>query len=508
MLKTIIYREFLSNIITFRFLMGLLVCVGLVGTNTIELLRDHEQKVEVYHRNQRQRLEYFREMVALSDMGSRRFVQIRKSPQLLSLLNEGVEPQLNDAWVVSHNRVPLLDGWQSYASKNPYLNVFPKIHLSLVFQIVISLLAFLFAYDSVAGEREQGTLALTLSNSIPRSKLLLGKYLGGMLSLAVPVAISLIVAVQVILFSRSVEVAAEEWIRLGLFGAVSLLYVSTFFTLGMLFSTLTRRAATSLMTAMFFWIIFVVVWPHASKYVVTQLVPVKPSDPVSFDGARRAEVKAESHLILDRHNEFMRECVRYAERLGFTTSYGGYYVQYFSGTDTDGYLAGTRTGRYTGPPEKLDEFQEWFRHREETLIQMVDELERIQWQYFTENPRRQHHIAQNAARISPAGAYANATSVLAGTDLGAHLYFLDLGRQYRAELIQYMRDRDAFGSAIWYSVADFTKEHLDSIPTFRYRPEPLVSQLSRLVADVLILITLNAMFFFLTFAAFLRCDAR
>ena len=78
-----------------------------------------------------------------------------------------------------------------HGSDNPYLVVFPRTDLTFVFQIVISLPTFLFSYDAIAGERQNGTLALVLSNAIPRGKLLFGKYLGGILSLAIPLVFSL-----------------------------------------------------------------------------------------------------------------------------------------------------------------------------------------------------------------------------------------------------------------------------------------------------------------------------
>lgn len=509
MLKTIIGREFLSNIITLRFLMGLIVCVGLVATNIIVLLRDHEQKLETYHRNQQEFIENFRKIRAYTELSTYRRSQAVKTPKLLSLLNEGVLTQMGDTVEVSHNRAPVF-AEPEQAEKNPYLGIFPKIDLTKVFQIVMSLLALLFAYDSIAGEREGGTLALTLSNPLPRGTLLFGKYLGGMLSLVVLLTVSMLIAAQIILLSPKIEVTGEEWVRIGLFCLVSLMYVSTLFTLGMLFSSMTRRVATALMIAMFFWVVFVVVWPHASVYLVTQLAPLEPSDSVTYAGARRADVKDFPHLIIDMHSRFWQEAGKYGQRLGIETNPPGYRPSYFSGTDYgyDDYLLGTFSGSYNGPPDKKEAFEEYFKFREELLIRVVDELEEIQRDYFMRNTVRQYRLAQMVARISPSSAFASATAVLAGTDMESHLHFLNTARQYRAELIQYLRDQNAFGSEKWYGRKAFTKTDMEGIPLFRERKEPLSEKLARTTPNFLLLSAYNIIFFLLTFLAFLRYDVR
>ena len=51
---------------------------------------------------------------------------------------------------------------------------------------VFSLLALLFTFDAVAGEREAGTLRITLANSLPRDLFLWSKLIGGYIVFVVP----------------------------------------------------------------------------------------------------------------------------------------------------------------------------------------------------------------------------------------------------------------------------------------------------------------------------------
>ena len=69
---------------------------------------------------------------------------------------------------------------------NPYLHLFSQIDLVFIFQVVLSLLSLLFAYDAIAGDWETGTLRLVLSHPIGRGKVLLAKYIAGDGLLAAP----------------------------------------------------------------------------------------------------------------------------------------------------------------------------------------------------------------------------------------------------------------------------------------------------------------------------------
>jgi ABC-type transport system involved in multi-copper enzyme maturation permease subunit len=50
----------------------------------------------------------------------------------------------------------------------------------------------MFVFDAICGEKERGTLKVLLSNSVPRDLVLLGKWIGGYISLAIPFLIALL----------------------------------------------------------------------------------------------------------------------------------------------------------------------------------------------------------------------------------------------------------------------------------------------------------------------------
>ena len=64
---------------------------------------------------------------------------------------------------------------RSVYTDDPILAVFRMVDFCFIVQVVLSLLAILFTYDAVNGERERGTLALALANPVSRPNFVIGK---------------------------------------------------------------------------------------------------------------------------------------------------------------------------------------------------------------------------------------------------------------------------------------------------------------------------------------------
>ncbi|MDE0042983.1 MAG: ABC transporter permease subunit [Candidatus Poribacteria bacterium] len=501
MLRIIIWREFLANILTLRFLLGLIICTGLVCLNTWVLVRSYTHRLDDYRRAVDANTNEVRNIQTYSQISYRHSPSAEKKPPLLSILNEGLGGRLGNSVKVSHVVVPVKT--TQHGSDNPYLVVFPRTDLTLVFQIVISLLAFLFSYDAIAGERQSGTLALVLSNPIPRGKLLFGKYLGGILSLTIPLVFSLLVAMLFVFLSPYVVISVSDWGRIGIFCLVSLIYMSVFFTLGMLFSTWVGRTTTALILTMFFWVLFVLIFPRASAFAVSKLLPIKSDAHVSNEGyihllsSKRGDPSL--HRLHELWENFMRELEDFKKKRDFELSFNG-----FTGSWT--LICHQYIGSFAGPPDQLPTFHNFLQFQEELNIQYADDVGRLRKEYLIQNPIRQAKLTQQISSFSPAAVYWHATAILAGTDLDSHLRFLDEARQYRRELIRYLRDQNAFASEAWYNPEAFTKMGTYDIPLFREDPESLSAILSRMSLNVGVLILLNMVFFLLTYLLFLRSD--
>ena len=153
-------------------------------------------------------------------------------------------------------------------------------------------------------------------------------------------------------------------------------------------------------------------------------------------------------------------------------------------------------------------YHDYLKFSEELRITYADKQGQMWQEYLSQNPIRLAKLALNIARISPAASYTNATAILAETDLESHLRFLQQARQYRHELIQFLRNEKAFGSETWYNPDAEKKVLTEAIPLFREQEEPISSSIERMRLDLLILVMLNVIFFLLTYLSFMRYDVK
>ena len=116
----------------------------------------------------------------------------------------------------------------------------------------------------ICGERETGTLALMASQSIKKPMLILGKWIGGYVSLILPCSVGWLLGLLFLSMPPHIQLSTTDWSALGLIIIGTLLYLACFFALGILISTLTTRPSTAIVVLLFLWTLFVFVIPNLS----------------------------------------------------------------------------------------------------------------------------------------------------------------------------------------------------------------------------------------------------
>ena len=198
--------------------------------------------------------------------------KIYRKPEELSIISKGILEKLGDMVDVSRFYLRL----NSSSETSPETLVLPGftfIDFTFVVRVLLSLLAIFLSYNLISGEKEAGTLRLTISNSVKRSTLLLGKSCAGILSLMIPLAIGFLLTILIIQLSPQVNLRVEEHFRAWLIFGISALYLSAFFLAGLLFSTLTKRSSETLLWILFFYICIVVIVPNGSVSLTKRLLP-------------------------------------------------------------------------------------------------------------------------------------------------------------------------------------------------------------------------------------------
>ena len=147
------------------------------------------------------------------------------------------------------------------------------ISFTAALNFIIPLMAIGLGFDAVNSEFNRRTLSRVLSQPIYRDALLLGKFLGGLATLAVAlVALWLIVLGAGLLLlgvpPRGVEVAR------GLsFLVVAIAYGGVWLAIAMLFSVIFRSTATSALCALGVWLFFFILWPQLASALLISLAP-------------------------------------------------------------------------------------------------------------------------------------------------------------------------------------------------------------------------------------------
>ncbi len=160
--------------------------------------------------------------------------------------------------------VKLLASTGKPAPPNPFLL---KPTLSMLSNMVVyipligALLALLIGHLSIVDDEVDGTGRLVFSRQITRTSYALGKMVGTAIVLAAIAAASLLVSAAS-LFVVNHTIAVGDFGRLGLFYALSWLYLMVFGLIGMVTVLSSRRRSIALLAAMGAWLVLTFVIPQ------------------------------------------------------------------------------------------------------------------------------------------------------------------------------------------------------------------------------------------------------
>ena len=494
MLWTIVRREITANILSFRFLMGLLIYFSLIVTNLFVLTKGYEDRLQSYQTAVRENEDKMKRVKIYSEFGQTQRLKLDRKPKLLSIFNEGMDKRKGNTVTVAHGYVPAVA--EHHGSDNPYLNIFASIDFTVICQVVMSLLALLFAYDAISREKEAGTLRLALSGIVSRPTLLLGKYIAGMVSIFFPLVASFMAGLLVIQFSPYASFSSSDWTRILLIFLLSMLYVSLFFLIGLFLSTRTHRPSITLMFSMCVWVLLVLIVPNLTVLLVEHTSPIQSEE----------SYKTQADELW---GEFGGKAGDYLKKRAVDLPWepaepGGLGVIESRTTYGSGETVSMSRFRNEGGVPFV---QGYYGFKENLRAQYADKVWQVRRAYLDENPNRQSLLALNTSRISPTAVYYNAAAILAETDLGSFWRFMEQARQYRRAWVEYLRDEKIFASRRWFTGKD-SQEPLDlsGMPRFKERGEGIGSSLQRALLDIMILAVLNILFFMGAFISFLRYD--
>jgi ABC-type transport system involved in multi-copper enzyme maturation permease subunit len=444
MLRIIIEKEFLEKILTLRFVTALLLSIGLTTVSALVLSSDYAQELADY--NTRVQLH--------DDTSSAEAIIVDRKPLPLATMFHGIAKDSAASMRLSVDTHPEPS---ETIDDNPLSVLFPTVDLIFVIGIVMSLLAILFAYDAVSGEREAGTLALISSNPIKKPMLIFGKWIGGYLSLILPCSVGLLLGLIVVSFHPMIQFTAADWGAFGLIILGALVYLSCFFALGVLISALTSRSSTAVLALLFIWALSVFIIPNLSPSVAKVFYGI-PSYVTNERQTNLAVIELE-HQRRREHDENALEVIN--KRL--TWDAGGRKL-----------LRETETRYINAKRETLSKFASDYRRK----------------------LRKQEQIAEWIASLSPYASFTLFATRLAGTDLGSEDKFIAATEQFYDKYFE--------GTSVFSASGRQRKEKL----SFLYTEPTVGERLKSGLAPLAILLLFTALFLVGGYVIFLRGDVK
>ena len=281
MLLTLIQKEMMHHVLSVRFVALLLMCILLIPLT-----------LSINYQSYRQNLVDYQEAVKLANIEEKTVnpkmplepeIEVSKlilKPTPLSIFAKGLGDSLPSYLGMTRNGITQGPPATFSAPLSQLLG-----HLDFLFVVgtVFSLLALLFTFDAVAGEREAGTIRITLANSLPRDLLLWSKLIGGYLVFVVPFLVSFLFGLLLLVWQGFPLGESDISSRVLSLTLVSLLYIGVFFAIGTVISTYLDSAKTALIIAFTVWVFAVLITPRIGFLAAKVIAPTRTSQSVYME---------------------------------------------------------------------------------------------------------------------------------------------------------------------------------------------------------------------------------
>jgi len=378
---------------------------------------------------------------------------------------------------------------------DPLPVMFPLIDLTFIVAILLSLAALVFTYDAVSGEREDGTLKLVLANGVSRAKIILAKIAGGIAALLIPFLVSLILGMILLLLNPRVGWKGSDWGALGLILAGAVFYLALFTGLGVLISSRHHSSASSVMTALFVWVLVVLVVPNLCPYAASLAKPtpsrieigrrVSQLTDVDRDNLGRSLMKEKKAAVLKQY-PVLASVERMSEgEIQAAVRKDAAFAQAYETWRAAIEAAWKEANEIQGAKVKV----------------LNDDLDNRQ--------KAQTHLATVLSMISPLADFTYLAADLSNTGMRNSLHFEKLRNTwdhsfdvYQLKKMTQMHKENP-ARDVWNTPEDMT-----DMPRFVYREESLGARFGGTIPNFVVLIAASFALFGAAFLSFIRYDAR
>lgn len=455
MFREILAKEIREHLLDRKFQVTVILLLVLSTLTAVLRAQEFARSVRQYDASVRVHQAAVREYSSGRDL-STGGLKIDRPPNALSIFVEGVAGGFPRTYTISCTSKFVT---REEPGKDIFKLIFEPFDFATLILVVMTPLVFLFSYDAISGERERGTLRLLLANCVARDVVILAKIAGGGFSLILPFIGSLLWGVGVVI-SLGVPLTGPEWLRLGLMLAVTVLYLLSLFTLGILVSVATRQSSTSLVVLLFAWVILGFVVPQTSTLLASRLSPVPSKDHV---------FQEISQVMRQGYNRWTEKIAQYEKQHGNRPLF--------------------------------DVQAEWIIEKNQFILQGIERIERE----YQRDVERQVRVAELLSRLSPTASFSYVMASLARTDFESLRHYESQLRRYKDQFADYANEKIRQDTPIPHPLV---KIDLSEMPRFVPQEITLRRSIQQAWADIALLLIVNGLLFLLAYFSFLRGDVR
>ena len=294
MLMTMIQKEIMHHLLSVRFVALLVMCLLLVPLTLFTNYRNYRQNLVDYQ--EAVKLANIEETTVNLKMPLEPELEVSKlilKPTALSVFANGLADTLPSYLGMTRNGIT--QGAPAVVSS--LSNLLGHLDFLFIVSTVFSLLALLFTFDAVAGEREAGTLRITLANSLPRDLFLWSKLIGGYVVFIVPFLVSLLFGLLMLVWQGFPLGEPEIFPRVLSLTLISLLYIGVFFAIGTVISTYLDNSKTALIVAFTVWVFAVLITPRVGFLAAKLIAPARTSQSVYME---KTAMRDDFNAVIDK----------------------------------------------------------------------------------------------------------------------------------------------------------------------------------------------------------------
>ncbi|MDR1153994.1 MAG: ABC transporter permease subunit [Bacteroidales bacterium] len=474
--KTLVIREIQGAIIDFRFWVVLALCLSIIPLSFYVSVKNYSQRLSDYQ----QEVQSYRDRTSVHSHMAAEGVH---PPSPLSIFSQGLGNRIPYKVITSNDGNYRIE----YAKPDNKQDLLGEIDFAFIVSFVLSILAIVFTFSAISGDKESGVLRGTLSNAVLRRQVLMAKLFGNYLVFLIPFLFSILVSLLVVYFSGIIPIFSTELFpAVMVMTAISLIFLFAMFNLGLWISALARNSILSVNVLLLIWIVLGLVVPKISPIIGSVIYPVESTGVYE---SKKAILRLNIMNELEKEERDLFLKIRNQLRPGA------------EGVD----------GRWTDVLSAYDEQYAPVREKYDQLL--ASETEKLVNDYAL-RCNRQNDFARNIARLSPVYAVNCLMAELSATGYSELEHFIQQASVYQKYVEQNYYDKMKFKiyrdeGGYMTKNAGNREDRPTEIPVLEnYKSVGIGQVLQQNRVDIMLLCLYSLLFFVCGFISFLRFDVR